>query len=150
MLTPDHPDALKAREEMLRAAIQVLSSERGREDDPHYGASLDLAHEGLALAARDLHLATEALARNERPVGWNTKPHQGRVPVSLTREDLRRLIDALQDSTVRLTKKVAVASQDDQEFIGRIQAKDRDLLERLRQEWAIVERYSATGDSPNA
>lgn len=98
MLTPDTPDALDAQEEMLRAALGVLRAERGREDDPHFGDELDLAHERMAYAARALHEAIEALPRDERPVGWNEKerrPKGGRLNVSFSRDELDLIIDAL-------------------------------------------------------
>lgn len=63
-------NAVNAHENVMRAALRVLSAERGREDDPHFAAELDYAEELLALAARELTRATDALPEDEQPVGW--------------------------------------------------------------------------------
>lgn len=124
----DTTDVIAAREETLRAALRVLQAERGREDDPHYGDSLDLAEENLATAARDLTAATEAMPRSDRPIGWNDKPRAGRLDVSLSRDDLDLLIDAL----------------------GRAESTRHgvDLLERLTQERHAFDRWG--DDAENA
>lgn len=41
-----------------------------READPHAGAAQEHADELVALAARDLVRAVEALPEGERPIGW--------------------------------------------------------------------------------
>jgi hypothetical protein len=49
--------------------LRALSAERGQ-DDAHYAAELDYSYEQLALAARELTRATDALPAGKRPVGW--------------------------------------------------------------------------------
>jgi hypothetical protein len=62
-------DVYHAREVLLSAALRALSAERGQ-DDAHYAAELDYSYEQLALAARELTRATDALPAGKRPVGW--------------------------------------------------------------------------------
>jgi hypothetical protein len=58
-----------ARESVLRAALRVLSAER-EEPHAHSDAESEYADEHLALAARELVRATDALDADEQPVGW--------------------------------------------------------------------------------
>lgn len=44
-----------------------------RDEDPHSGAEAEYAGEQLALAARDLVRAVDALPEGERPVGWDVE-----------------------------------------------------------------------------
>ena len=57
----------RVREAALRS---VLTNDYPRDSDPHADASAEHADEGLALAARELVLAVDALPPNERPIGW--------------------------------------------------------------------------------
>jgi Arc/MetJ-type ribon-helix-helix transcriptional regulator len=63
-------DVYNAREELLRAALRRLSAEHGCEEDSHHAAELEYSDELLALAARDLTRATDALPADEQPIGW--------------------------------------------------------------------------------
>lgn len=66
---PDtHGSVFQARAEMIRASLDyVAAHDYGDESSPDY------AEERLALAARDLAEATEALPREDQPVGWNKR-----------------------------------------------------------------------------
>ncbi|MEX5634989.1 hypothetical protein [Parafrankia sp. FMc2] len=59
-----------ARNEVIRAALRVLAAKWGDETDPHFDAEQQYADELLALAARQLVDATDALPADQRPVGW--------------------------------------------------------------------------------
>lgn len=55
------------------AALRSISAEHyARETDPHADAAAEYAGEQLALAARDLVRAVEALPEDKRPIGWDT------------------------------------------------------------------------------
>lgn len=81
---------LKARIELLKAALRVIGNEI---DDGARSYSDDesaYAWEQLALAARELTRATDALSPDQQPVGWQPKilpgpesagPRAGRSPV---------------------------------------------------------------------
>jgi hypothetical protein len=58
-----------ARERVITAALRVLTAER---QEPHSSAAAEseYADERLALAARELVRATDALDADEQPVGW--------------------------------------------------------------------------------
>lgn len=58
------------QEQVIKAVLRVLSAER---EDPHAhsGDEQDYAGELLALAARGLTRAVEALPADKRPVGWD-------------------------------------------------------------------------------
>lgn len=124
--TPEENDIDQARETVLTAADR-LTRAYNAEPHAHSDAEIEYSQELLALAARDLHLATEALPRNDRPVGWNThrRPHQARLDVSLTRDELDELVYALNNSPT-----------DEEDW----QAK-HNLLERLTQERAAFDRW---------
>jgi hypothetical protein len=56
------------------AALRSITAHHyGRVEDPHADAEDEYAGEQLALAARDLVRAVEALPENERPVGWDVE-----------------------------------------------------------------------------
>lgn len=63
--------AEEARERLLRAALHCLSAERA-DEHAHKADEIEYADERLALAARDLATATEALPAEKRPVGWSS------------------------------------------------------------------------------
>lgn len=72
---PDtHGRVFEARSDLIRAALgYVLAADYGDESSPHHGDSIQYNEDALALAARDLAEATEALPRADRPVGWNKR-----------------------------------------------------------------------------
>lgn len=62
-------EVTEAREQLIRQVLRLLSSER---DLPHVhsAAEAEYAKELIALAARNLAEATDALPENQRPVHW--------------------------------------------------------------------------------
>ena len=65
-------DVDRARDLVEAAALRVIQGRHyARETDPHAGAQLEWADELLALAARDLVRAVEALPEEDRPIGWD-------------------------------------------------------------------------------
>lgn len=64
------PGVTAAQERVIRQALRVLSAER---EDPHAHHDDDLAHAGerLALAARDLVRAVDALPGDDQPASWD-------------------------------------------------------------------------------
>jgi hypothetical protein len=60
---------LEAKDRMLRAALRCLSAQFGPET-ADTAADAEYADDELALAARDLTAATEALPSDHRPAGW--------------------------------------------------------------------------------
>lgn len=56
-----------------KAALNSVAAHHYFQDeDPHSDAAAEYADEQLALAARDLVRAVEALPEGERPIGWDT------------------------------------------------------------------------------
>jgi hypothetical protein len=54
------------------AALRSISTHHyARETDPHADAADEWAGEQLALAARDLVRAVEAMPPDQRPIGWD-------------------------------------------------------------------------------
>ncbi len=65
---------IEARERVEAAALDAMSARHyPRPGDPYAAASVEHADEKLALAARDLVRAVEALPEGERPVGWDAE-----------------------------------------------------------------------------
>ena len=62
--------AEEARERLLRAAFRCLTA-RLAEEGAYADADAEYADDELALAARDLSDATEALPAEKRPAGWS-------------------------------------------------------------------------------
>lgn len=62
----------EARERVLGAALRVMTARHVAENDPRVDSASEseYADEMLALAARELTQATEALPADQRPVGW--------------------------------------------------------------------------------
>jgi hypothetical protein len=55
------------------AALRSIAAHHyGRPEDPHADAEDEYASEQLALAARDLVRAVEAMPEDKRPIGWDT------------------------------------------------------------------------------
>ncbi len=66
--------AFEAQAAVEAAALHSIAAHHyARESDPHADAADEYASEQLALAARDLVRAVEALPENERPVGWDAE-----------------------------------------------------------------------------
>ena len=60
-----------ARDELILAAMRVIAADHyAREEDPHADAESEYAGEKLALAARDLVRAVDALPESDQPIGW--------------------------------------------------------------------------------
>ncbi len=59
-----------AHERVLQAALRVLQAERGPASDPSGDAEHEYACEQLALAARAVTRATDALPPGQQPIGW--------------------------------------------------------------------------------
>ena len=65
----------QARSAVEAAALRSIAAHHyERAEDPHAGAEDEYASELLALAARDLVRAVEALPEGERPIGWDKEP----------------------------------------------------------------------------
>jgi hypothetical protein len=120
----------EAKEDLLQAAKRL---ERAYDSEPHGTSEWEIEYstELLALAARELTRATEALPRDKRPVGWNTKPEEGRLAISLSQEDLNYLLQALQEARSGL----APAEPEERKTQG-------DLIRRLEQELWAFERHA--------
>lgn len=117
-------DLEEARKEMLSAALHLAATELGG-DETHadYAASCEHRQDWLATAARGLYLATEALPRDDRPVGWNTKPRNERIPVMLTAGELDQLLEAM-----KVREEVQAIT-------------DSTLIQRLQQERHVFDWY---------
>ena len=68
----------EARERLLRAALRCLTAER-EDEHAHKGDEIEYADEQLALAARDLAGATDALPADRQPAGWRQLPPESAV-----------------------------------------------------------------------
>lgn len=67
-------DVDEAQSRVEGAALRAVAAHYyAADNDPHAGAYAEYAGEQLALAARDLTRAVEALPENERPVGWDAE-----------------------------------------------------------------------------
>ena len=65
-------DVDRAARRVEAAALRAITAHHYfRDEDPHSDAEAEHADELLAIAARDLVRAVEALPENERPVGWD-------------------------------------------------------------------------------
>lgn len=69
---PPEEVVIEAREQLIIAAIHVLSAERIAPDVPSGAWEMEYAEEKLATAARALAQAVDGLPADKRPVGWNT------------------------------------------------------------------------------
>lgn len=63
-------DVYAARDNPVRQVLRLLSAEHEDGSNPHFGDELEHSQELVALAARDLTEATNALPENKRPIGW--------------------------------------------------------------------------------
>lgn len=61
---------IQARENVISAVLRILSSERDQEH-AHAADEAEYANEQLAIAARELTQATDAMPADRQPVGWN-------------------------------------------------------------------------------
>lgn len=60
-----------ARNDLLRAALRCIAADYFADDaDPHADAESEYAGERLALAARELVAAVDALPEGDQPIGW--------------------------------------------------------------------------------
>lgn len=61
-----------ARERALGAALRLMTARHVADNDPHTNSDseIEYAEETLALAARELVRATDALPPEQRPIGW--------------------------------------------------------------------------------
>lgn len=59
-----------ARQEVLRAALDVLAAEHHLADDSASVTRLQDAEDAMAIAARDLTNAIDELPPRQRPKGW--------------------------------------------------------------------------------
>jgi hypothetical protein len=62
---------LEAKDRLLRASLRCLSAQFA-EESADAAADAEYADDELALAARDLTAATEALPVGHRPAGWTS------------------------------------------------------------------------------
>lgn len=61
-------------QQLISAALDAIQATHYyREEDPHADASREYADEQLALAARNLARAVDALPADEQPIGWAAK-----------------------------------------------------------------------------
>ena len=67
-----------ARDRLLAAALRCLTAERAAEW-AHKADEIEHADEQLAIAARDLATATDALPADRQPVGWRQLPPESAV-----------------------------------------------------------------------
>lgn len=89
------------QEKLIRAVLRsIFADHYPEESNPHADAESEYAAERVAIAARDLTDAVNALAPDRRPIGWHKlgdpKPAEAAKPVNLTQ--LLDLIEALTDS----------------------------------------------------
>jgi hypothetical protein len=64
---------IHARARVEHAALAAVTADRyADENDAHADAHADYAGDLLALAARDLTRAVNAMPAGDRPVGWDT------------------------------------------------------------------------------
>lgn len=75
-------DLIQAREDLLLAALAVLGAERHLADDDASMMALDEAEGRMALAARRLAWATDAVPLARRPEGWAEGRPDGHILVS--------------------------------------------------------------------
>jgi hypothetical protein len=61
---------LSARPKLLKAALRVISSQINEDMHADYAFEAEYADDQLAIAARDLVRATNALDPRDWPVGW--------------------------------------------------------------------------------
>lgn len=64
------PDRDKAHHALLGAALRAIHSNDYADEGPHAAAQSEYDDERLALAARDLVRAVDALPADDQPVGW--------------------------------------------------------------------------------
>lgn len=62
----------EARERVLGAALRLMTARHVADNDPRADSDseIEYAEEMLALAARDLAHATDALPPEQHPIGW--------------------------------------------------------------------------------
>jgi len=66
------PEIASAQTLVEVSALRAIAADRyARDEDPHADAESEDADEQLALAARDLVRAVEALPADARPIGWD-------------------------------------------------------------------------------
>ncbi|MGW4639602.1 hypothetical protein ACWEN6_13795 [Sphaerisporangium sp. NPDC004334] len=63
-----------ARDKVVRAALRVMCGDYDDQEHAHSDAEAQYAAELLALAARSLVHAVEALPPDKQPVGWRDTP----------------------------------------------------------------------------
>jgi hypothetical protein len=69
-------DVGRAQQRVEQAALRAITAHHYfRDEDPHADAAAEYADEQLALAARDLVRAVEALPEDKRPIGWDEHSH---------------------------------------------------------------------------
>lgn len=94
---------------VLKAAVRMLASELDDTEHAHSADEAQHAREGLALAARELVRATDALPGSQRPVGWDGLPpgHAGTLSLD-GRMDAGTLARRAQQALSRLNYPAAV------------------------------------------
>lgn len=80
---------LAATERVISLALQTLLVERQDPPPPNHAAQQELAFEALAMAARDLAVATSLLPWSERPVGWDENLSKAALAVDVDSEAVR-------------------------------------------------------------
>ena len=80
-MTSPVPDYLDAADDVVSAALRLLSAERylDRKPDAYSAAEAEYARELLARAARTLTQATDALPAGHQPVGWSKHSKRSRT-----------------------------------------------------------------------
>jgi hypothetical protein len=67
-------DVDRAARQVEAAALRAITAHYYcRAEDPHSSAEAEYASEQLAMAARDLVRAVEALPADKRPIGWDAR-----------------------------------------------------------------------------
>lgn len=138
---PDHPALIRAYEDLTNAVLHDMLSERGDPTAAHYDDDRDHCQDTVALAARTLYQAVEGLPRDDKPIGWNTKPFEGHLEVMLTRADLDALILALPHSTRTYDEYAAMSGTEAETALRTAAAHSRDLLTRLQQERSTFDKW---------
>lgn len=70
-----------AHNAVVRAALRCVAAEFYADDaNPHADAEAEHAGELLALAARELVRAVDALPESEQPIGWQEQPEMRLAP----------------------------------------------------------------------
>lgn len=104
---------------------QIQANHYSDEASPHWGAEREYSAEQVALAARALVRAVDALPENQRPIGWDT----GRLETDEMHARIQRLGQQLADRD---------------RYVDEVRRKNHDLQGRLAATEAQLETAGLT------